>query len=97
MTSICGNETGIYMTWSGTVNWPIKDGGSEHMGERGLYRIIAVDPETEDILIDNLVVAKDEATARVKGLTNPFSPGIDFDDLDFIVIRLGSVRAKRRP
>ena len=55
-----------------------------------------MNPENEAIVADSLVVANDEATARVKALKG-IAINHDLDDLDFIVIRLGNVRAKRRP
>ena len=66
------------------------------MEQRGLWRVIAVNPENEAIVIDAQVVANDEANARVKALKG-VAADYDLDDLDFIVVRLGNVRAKRRP
>jgi len=65
-----------------------------NMEQRGLYRVITVDPEKATIEIDELVVANDEASAKLKVLRDAVG---DFDDFDIIVIRLGNVRPKRRP
>ena len=67
----------------------------EHMGqERGLYRVITVDPEKGTVEIDELVVANDEVGAKLKVLRDIAG---DLDDFDIIVVRLGNVKPKRRP
>lgn len=65
-----------------------------NMEQRGLYRVITVDPEKATVEIDELVVANDEVGAKLKVLQDAVG---DFDDFDIIVIRLGNVRPKRRP
>lgn len=65
---------------------------SENM--RALYRIYAVNPKTEAIHGPYLVIAKDESGALLKaGL--PSDSRTNPEDYDFIVDRLGDVRAKK--
>ena len=67
---------------------------NRNMEQRGLYRVITVDPEKATIEIDELVVANDEVSAKLKVLQDAVG---DFDDFDIIVVKLGNVRPKRRP
>ena len=61
---------------------------------RGLYRIIVVDPKSEEIVGPIFVIAKDESGALLKA---DLPQGIRSysDHYDFIVDRLGDVRAKK--
>lgn len=63
---------------------------------RGLFEVFIVDPETETIIFNGCIVATDEGTARLKAALSPALDRDKVDDYDFIVRRLGDVRAKRQ-
>jgi len=67
---------------------------------RGLFEVIIVDGETGELqkvdgIIRSLVVAKEEASAKLK-IVSKAALVKDVDDYDIIVRRLGDVRPKRQ-
>lgn len=63
---------------------------------RYLYRVYIVDPATDQVTEIPPFVAKDEATARLKALQKAGDKiEKDVDQLDFVVVALGQVRAKK--
>lgn len=73
-------------------NFPAKEGRDENM--RGLYRIIVVNPKTEEIGDPVMVIAKDEGAAMIKAALKGAIKG-KVEDYDILVDRLGDVRAKK--
>lgn len=63
---------------------------------RYLYQVIAIDPEEDTILVNELHIAKSEDSARFKALKD-IELGKDLDDFDVIVLALGRVRDKVKP
>ena len=66
---------------------------------RGLFEVIIIDGETGELqkvdgIIRSLVVAKDEASAKLK-IVSKAALVKDLDEYDIIVKRLGDVRPKR--
>lgn len=73
---------------------PIKQ--EEQARVRGLFETFIVDAETE-VVLSFMIVAKDEASAQLKGALLALAE-VDIektDDYDIIVRRIGDVRAKR--
>lgn len=75
-----------------TLPTPKKEG----INMRGLFEVFIVDPERDDIVAQQYVVAANDERARLKAFraANSALPG-DIDDYDIIVRRIGDVRAKR--
>ena len=70
---------------------PVQE-NKNHM--RGLFEVFIVDPETASLVAHEHVVANDERSAQLKGALSAKLG--DVDDYDFIVRRLGDVRAKKK-
>lgn len=62
---------------------------------RGLFEVFVIDPESGEILLNDLKVAKSAESAKFKALQVQKFEGFDFDDLDVIVRRIGDVQAKK--
>ncbi len=68
---------------------------------RGLYIGFVVDPETDEVVYQaDPFVAKDNDSAKMKLVVfannaNPTALKKDADELDFVLLRLGDVRAKK--
>lgn len=61
---------------------------------RGLFELFVVAPETGDVVIHEFVVADDADKAKLK-VARRLADDVDADDYDFIVRRIGDVRAKK--
>lgn len=59
---------------------------------RGLFTVIIVDPETDDIIYEGKHIAADEGAAKMRAATRAGELPKDLDDLDVIALRLGNVR-----
>jgi hypothetical protein len=63
---------------------------------RRLYEVFVVDPEEDEVISQELLIAKSGSSAKIKALSKAgLSDDIDYDDLDVIVVQLGDVRDKK--
>lgn len=70
------------------------DKPKERSNMRALYRIIVVNPKTEEVREPIMVIAKDEAAAKMKALLKQCFSG-NIDDYDILAECVGDVRAKK--
>ena len=95
----CSSTSIDWGAWpsAGTTITKFMYGGAEYVNKeenmRGLYRIIVVNPKTEDIGQPILVIAQNETNATVKAALRGVIRG-KVEDYDILVDRLGDVRAK---
>lgn len=62
---------------------------------RGLFEVYVVNPETSTVVDSVKIVAKSPETAKLKAIQKHGCIAGDLDDYDFIVHKLGDVRAKK--
>lgn len=61
---------------------------------RALYRVLIVDPQQGEVLVDETLVADDQDKAKLKAVRTGLLSGFDLDDLDIGVLYLMDVRPK---
>lgn len=62
---------------------------------RGLFQVLIVDPDKDDIVYETVLVAADAAVAKLKAAVKANLPK-DVDEYDFAVVKLGDVRPKQK-
>lgn len=84
----------LYRAGEVSLRTLVETPGKDVKDMRGQYQVTAVDPDTEEFVLDVKVVAGTHESAKFKALK-----GSDIEDLeqyDFAVVRLGDVRAKKQ-
>lgn len=66
------------------------------MSKRGLFQVHIVDPELDTVVNKLEIIASDEIRAQMMAVQRSQLEK-SVDEYDFIVVRLGSVREKRKP